>query len=96
MFKGVWKRCRLVLVTSAAVIRLQGQARTCARQFAMQCAAFFSFACVERHLFLLYGSLDDIEAMDLHSRYTELCKAYEAVIQARNDDRKAFEQQANC
>ena len=26
-------------------------------------------------------SLDDVEAMDLHSRYTELLKAYEAVIQ---------------
>ena len=39
-------------------------------------------------------SLDDIEAMDLHTRYTALLKAYESVIQARNDDRKAFEQQA--
>ena len=26
-------------------------------------------------------SLDDVEALDLHSRYTELLKAYEAVIQ---------------
>lgn len=29
-------------------------------------------------------SLDDIEAMDLHARYTELLKAYEAVIQGES------------
>jgi len=38
-------------------------------------------------------SLEDLEAMDLHSRYQELLKAYEEVLKARSDDRKAFEQQ---
>jgi len=41
-------------------------------------------------------SLDDLETIDLHTRYTELLKAYTSILQARNDDRKAFEQQARA